>query len=174
MRLTRYDYGRDIYVIPPEAPEGVSAIQALGRLEDRDEPCHSAMTWYVTSAAARLQKIMSSVLTVVRDLSKRMMPMSWAKGETLTTKDILEYRPTEKDHDEYRGRAMSDELIEARLKAFWSVVKPWPKLKALPRKVVNTLYVLQIDKGSWDRIIVNYPDDYETVYEIREGKSEKS
>jgi hypothetical protein len=102
------------------------------------------------------------------------MPMSWAKGESLTTKDILEYRPTEKDHDEYRGRAMSDELIEARLKAFWSVVKPWPKLKALPRKVVNTLYVLQIDKGSWDRIIVNYPDDYETVYEIREGKSEKS
>lgn len=43
MRLTRYDYGRDIYVIPPEAPEGVSAIQALGRLEDRDEPRRSKL-----------------------------------------------------------------------------------------------------------------------------------
>lgn len=35
-RLTRYDYGRGIYIIPPNAPEGVSHIQRLGMYEDRD------------------------------------------------------------------------------------------------------------------------------------------
>ena len=42
-RLTRYDIGRDIYVIKPDAPEGVSAIQKLGRFEDRDEPRRSKL-----------------------------------------------------------------------------------------------------------------------------------
>lgn len=37
-RLTRYDYGRDIYIIPPNAPEGISHIQRLGYYEDRDTP----------------------------------------------------------------------------------------------------------------------------------------
>ena len=91
--------------------------------------------------------------------------MGWGDGEPLTVKDVLMYRPAEKNHDIYRGRPMSDSLIEQRLKAFWNVVKPWKVLSNLPRKVVNTLYVLQVDRDSWDKIIVNYPDDCETYYE---------
>ena len=42
-RLTKYDIGRDIYVIKPDAPEGVSAIQKLGVYEDRDEARRSKL-----------------------------------------------------------------------------------------------------------------------------------
>lgn len=36
MRITEYDYIRKIYVIKPDAPQGIH-IQKLGELEDRDE-----------------------------------------------------------------------------------------------------------------------------------------
>ena len=78
---------------------------------------------------------------------------------------LLQHRPANYNHEIYRGAAMSDETKEQRTRAFWSVTAPWPKLKQLPRKVVDTLYVIPVDKGSWDKIIVNYPDDCETYYE---------
>ena len=72
MRLTRYDIGRDIYVLPPDAPEGVSAIQTLGRFEDRDQPKRSKVPFKDLLICGACEREVAEDYTFCPDCGQRL------------------------------------------------------------------------------------------------------
>ena len=84
---------------------------------------------------------------------------------------LLMFRPDGERHI-YRGARMSEENIKLRTRVFYQVVKPFRDLNSLPPKAINNLYVLQVNRGSWERIIVNYPNDCETYYGSYQSKED--